>query len=348
MMRNKNRHLFLKYTYNFNNTDIISIDEHVKVDLEKGTVIWGQFTGNSKANNFEANKIKILDKQIDEGIPTFVFFFCGEKKQLHVAEYMKRYSRYEIMENSEDIELIPGYYHHLVGKDPDGTPSCKAYVKVKNITQIDVENLDKIIQFDKERTMFDRISERFNTAYVNTEESFYSELVNMTQKKMEISIDKKTLNVLEEIEYQDNVERIKIEGTINFDDNPEKVDNKKVGQQSGRWNRNSTKAKRVIVYNSYKCEFDDNHNYFISNVTKENYVEAHHLIPMEFQDKFIPVSLDVEANIVSLCVVCHKKLHHSTYNVKEEIVKKIYDERRNRLEKCGINIKLEDLLNLYK
>lgn len=348
MSRNYNRHLFLKYNYNFNGTDIVSMDEHINVDKEKGAVIWGQFTGDTRANNFDVNKIKILDKQLEENKPTFIFFFCGEKKELYVAEYIARYSRYEIKENSEEMELIPQYYHHLVGKEPDGNPSCKAYVKVKNIVKINVDNLKNIIQFDKEKLMIDRVSDRFNTAYVNTEENFYNELVSSIRKDIEILITKKTLDQLEEMEYQNEIELVNVEGVINVEDTPESVDNRKKGKQTLKWSRSSKKAKRAIVFSNYKCEIDNQHEYFISNVTKKNYVEAHHLIPMEFQEKFMPISLDVEANIISLCVVCHKKLHHSNFDQKKEIIKKLYDERKDRLNNCRINISLEDLLSLYK
>lgn len=348
MIRNINRHLFLKYTYSFNGTDIVSMDEHVKVDIERNNVIWGQFTGDSRSNNFDVNKIKVLDKQVNKGIPTFVFFFCGEKKELYVAQYLERYSRYEIEEASEEMKLIPQYYHHLVGKRPDGNPSCKAYVKVRNIMQIDINSLRNIIQFDKDRTMFDRASERFNTAYVNVEDSFYNELVRLTQKNIKITVDQNTLNKLEEIRYQNDIESVRVDEIINFHDNPKIIDDKKSRQETLKWDRNPKRAKRVIVYNNYKCEFDKTHNYFISDITKKNYVEAHHLIPMEFQDRFIPISLDVEANIISLCVVCHKKLHHGIFSEKKKIIEKLYTERKNRIKDCGINIELDELLNLYK
>ena len=68
---------------------------------------------------------------------------------------------------------------------------------------------------------------------------------------------------------------------------------------------------------------------------------------MQFQDLF-ENSLDVEANVVSLCVACHKKLHHVMFSEKEELVAYLYEQRKNRLAKCDVNITKETLLELYE
>ncbi|AZV41999.1 restriction endonuclease [Peribacillus asahii] len=116
---------------------------------------------------------------------------------------------------------------------------------------------------------------------------------------------------------------------------------------SETYKRNGQIGKIAIVYADFLCEVDDNHKDFTSNVTGRNYVEAHHLIPMEYQDSF-DYSIDVEANIVSLCVSCHKKLHHAIFEEKEHILKQLYNNRKARLKRCRINITEEILLNYYK
>ncbi|MCQ6281610.1 hypothetical protein [Bacillus sp. EB600] len=111
--------------------------------------------------------------------------------------------------------------------------------------------------------------------------------------------------------------------------------------------RNPVYSKRAITSAKYLCEIDANHKDFISKVTGQNYVEAHHLIPMEYQDDF-DKSIDIEANIVSLCVSCHKKLHHAVFEEKEEVLKTLYNNRTDRLRKCGINLREENLLSYYE
>ncbi|MEK5174571.1 hypothetical protein NST63_15370 [Heyndrickxia sp. FSL W8-0496] len=114
-----------------------------------------------------------------------------------------------------------------------------------------------------------------------------------------------------------------------------------------KWKRNPIVSRNAIILAKYRCEYDESHIFFKSNTTGENYVEAHHLIPMEFQDQF-ENSLDVEANIFSLCPLCHKKVHHAVFEEKEDILIALYEERISRLEKCGIKLTKENLLNYYK
>lgn len=114
-----------------------------------------------------------------------------------------------------------------------------------------------------------------------------------------------------------------------------------------QWKRDRRLVDKVIKNNNYKCEYDINHVYFKSNKTQKNYVEGHHLIPMGYQDGF-NYSLDVEANIISLCVVCHKILHHGVMEDKVNILEKLYVLRKQYLKQSGLEIQFCDLINFYK
>jgi hypothetical protein len=111
--------------------------------------------------------------------------------------------------------------------------------------------------------------------------------------------------------------------------------------------RDPNRGKNAIVAAEYRCEADPSHKLFLSVSTGRNYVEGHHLIPMNAQPDF-EFSLDVEANIVSLCVVCHKRLHHGRFEDLASLVVKLYEHRQERLVRCGIPIELESLLNYYR
>jgi 5-methylcytosine-specific restriction protein A len=106
-------------------------------------------------------------------------------------------------------------------------------------------------------------------------------------------------------------------------------------------------SKGALESANYQCEYDSSHMYFISESTKENYVEAHHLIPLSKQREF-NYSLDVSANIVSLCPVCHKKIHHAEDVVREPIIKHLLNARINRLNDAGIGISPNNLLKMYE
>lgn len=68
---------------------------------------------------------------------------------------------------------------------------------------------------------------------------------------------------------------------------------------------------------------------------------------MEYQDHF-DCSLDIPANIVSICTVCHKKIHFELFENKKEILEKLFKNREDRLKKCGINIGKQELYTYYQ
>ncbi|EQB34751.1 hypothetical protein M948_20395 [Virgibacillus sp. CM-4] len=66
---------------------------------------------------------------------------------------------------------------------------------------------------------------------------------------------------------------------------------------------------------------------------------------MKYQEDF-KCSLDVHANIVSICVVCHKQIRYG--EEKKNLIADIYESRKDRLNKCGISIELDKLLGYYQ
>ena len=80
---------------------------------------------------------------------------------------------------------------------------------------------------------------------------------------------------------------------------------------------------------------------------KYEYTEPHHLIPLSKYKDF-KYSLDITANIISLCSHCHNLLHYGRLEDKMIILEKLYNERKDSLSKKGISISFEQLLNYYK
>ena len=113
---------------------------------------------------------------------------------------------------------------------------------------------------------------------------------------------------------------------------------------SSKWDRDAKVGSNSKALAKYRCEIDSNHQYFKSKATKRNYVEAHHLIPFEYQKHF-EYSIDIEPNVVTLC---HKKFHHAQLLDTEEMVKKLFNDRNQKLESCGIKISYEKLLGYYR
>lgn len=349
---NKDLHLFIKFHEDGQGEfqGIKTMEEHLKVLNEKGKMCWGHFTANSSKKGLWDKKIKIIESQIEFGNSPYVFFCDRESQMLFVGKYIETYKRAEVENNHPIIEYIPKYYHHKIGtpvNDIKNELRSYAYIVVSDIKQIDIKKTEYIYSNTNRKKILD--SEGMaSILYVNFSDELFNELIESFKEEVSINIDKKLISEIDEVEYQNYMEKINVNKNIVFNDKPETINNNKNDQKVGRWNRNPQKAKNVVAYNDYKCEFDDKHKYFISNVTRENYVEAHHLIPMEYQEQFMPISLDVEANITCLCVVCHKKLHHGTYEEKKKIIEKLYNKRKDRLRMCGIEISFDELLKLYK
>jgi hypothetical protein len=116
--------------------------------------------------------------------------------------------------------------------------------------------------------------------------------------------------------------------------------------QGDGWLKNPAMAKRVLVDNNYECAVDSGHGTFDSARTGRNYVEAHHLIPMKLQGQFSN-SLDVPANIISLCPNCHRKFHYARKVQREEIIKHFYAQRARQLKDYNIQIDLDVLIKAY-
>jgi 5-methylcytosine-specific restriction protein A len=133
----------------------------------------------------------------------------------------------------------------------------------------------------------------------------------------------------------------------NIEDEPKDKPNYRSVNNKKVWSRNPKTASEAVAEADYLCEYDNQHKHFISKFNGENYVEAHHLIPMQYQGQF-GNSLDIHANIVSICLVCHKKIHFGLFEDKKEILEKLFNSRSERLKAGGIEIVINDLYSYYQ
>lgn len=152
-------------------------------------------------------------------------------------------------------------------------------------------------------------------------------------------------NQTDEENYQ-----ITIEKTIKGIDITYKKKNiiaKKQQRTANNYIRDPQVAAYVKQQAEYKCEFNKEHKTFISDISGKQYVEAHHLIPMKYQDQF-EYSLDIPENIVTLCPNCHRAIHHGTKDYKKKIISALFNKRKNILKDNNINIDMEALTEMYK
>lgn len=112
-----------------------------------------------------------------------------------------------------------------------------------------------------------------------------------------------------------------------------------------RDSRRSIIKDQVIHAAHFCCECDMSHASFTSKKTSQRYMEGHHLIPLQQQNAFA-YSLDVYANVVSLCPNCHRLLHLAIKAEKQYYLDRLFDARKDRLIVSGIDISHREFLRL--
>lgn len=111
------------------------------------------------------------------------------------------------------------------------------------------------------------------------------------------------------------------------------------------WKRSNILRTQVIQFADNKCELDNTHESFIAEKDHKPYMEGHHGLPMKLQNKF-DHSLDVYANIICLCPLCHRRIHYGLKDERRELISRIYDIRASRLITSGIQINRNDYILL--
>lgn len=111
------------------------------------------------------------------------------------------------------------------------------------------------------------------------------------------------------------------------------------------YERDVNVAINALKFANHCCEYSGEHKSFNRKKDGFPYMEAHHLIPMKYSDDF-EYSLDIEENVVSLCSHCHNQIHYGKQ--WEEILKVLYEQRKDMLKLVGLKISYEKLKQYYE
>ena len=110
------------------------------------------------------------------------------------------------------------------------------------------------------------------------------------------------------------------------------------------WVRSGIIRTQVMEMADFQCEIDTTHESFICESTSRPYMEGHHAIPMRLQ-MYFDCSLDIYANLVCLCPVCHRRIHYGIKEDRRQMMNRIYNKRSERLVKSGIVLSKEEFFN---
>lgn len=144
-----------------------------------------------------------------------------------------------------------------------------------------------------------------------------------------------------------DVAKANLDSNTKFEYDNRKYEKEKPVYQNGHktYPRDRKKAMNALAHAGYVCEIDASHKTFERKKSGQQYTEPHHLVPISRSGEF-EVCLDREQNIVSLCSNCHNQIHYG--KGAEELLKQLYEQRKELLEEVGIKISLEELLEMYK
>lgn len=106
-------------------------------------------------------------------------------------------------------------------------------------------------------------------------------------------------------------------------------------------------AATAIVSVEHTCEADCGNRLFVAASTQRNYVEAHHIIPLHHQHRYPHAGLDVPANVVALCPMCHARIHRGTPAEKQPLLATLFSKRAKRLRDAGLQCSLDALVHAY-
>lgn len=156
--------------------------------------------------------------------------------------------------------------------------------------------------------------------------------------KIEIDMDAENAVLNEEADHELLAELANQELSTDTDTYVPEPEEKKPGHNVGGRtvpNRDKDTANKALARAGYLCEFDNGHELFIRKKQPINYTEPHHLIPLKYDDLF-EKSLDVQANIVSLCSHCHNLIHYGTD--ADVVIYKLWRDRHHDIMDAGIGI----------
>ncbi len=115
--------------------------------------------------------------------------------------------------------------------------------------------------------------------------------------------------------------------------------------------KNPSISSKAVAASGFKCAYDSAHHTF-QKANGVQYMEGHHLIPCnpgnsEKYWKRFGRNIDCFENIVSLCPICHRRIHYGSDEERTEIIDRLYEVQAEKLKAAGLAISLKELRELY-
>jgi hypothetical protein len=117
-----------------------------------------------------------------------------------------------------------------------------------------------------------------------------------------------------------------------------------------RFKTNKKIRDSVLAKANYLCDCNDSKHFYFESVELDNYVEGHHIVPMNRQQEYYfdsSINLDIPNNIVPLCPNCHSQIHLGSRQARLKIISELYVRNKAKLLSINPNLTLSILASYY-
>lgn len=219
--------------------------------------------------------------------------------------------------------------------------------------KFDIEEMNKILYRDVDYSYFLYNIQDFNVNLIDDPEMSANSLIEIipeTEKEIidiEESTEEKDDNYLKKVDSIDdrNVNTDVALGAHKVA--PAQMD---LTGKSKKYKRNPLLGKIAIQKAYYCCTCNPRHETFESEKTNKNFMEAHHLVPVKYQQEIwqkYHINVDCVENIASLCPTCHRAFHNGSRQVKSDIIENVYEKLLAGYKSIDFNISLDEIKKLY-
>lgn len=116
-----------------------------------------------------------------------------------------------------------------------------------------------------------------------------------------------------------------------------------------RFKTNKKIRDKVLENANYLCDCNDSKHFYFESVELDNYVEGHHIVPMNRQQEYFydSINLDIPNNIVPLCPNCHRQIHLGSRQARLTIISELFVRNNVKLLALNPNLTLSILASYY-
>lgn len=340
--------------------------EHIfidKKDAEEYPIHYIDYTLNGTTPNDRITPIGKYAAKYDL-TPGDILIFQKDEDRVdgkYFIEYMRKLcSAYFVGKSSKSVDVLN--YEQFIKIIADNVSVGKIRKMDQTACVMDAKYQGvigklSIVQIDDDFEMY------FNDVHIEELYKYFEldtsvepfELKKTDTWKLELSVDHDDAGLND----QADDELVKEISTNNLDEtdikyipHPEEKKSARIVNERIIPNRDRNKANNALARAGFMCEYDNSHKLFLRKKQPINYTEPHHLIPLKF-DSLFDKSLDVEANIVSLCSHCHDLIHYGAD--AELVIRKLWETRKEELQaaglgtmKSGVELTVDILLSFYE